>query len=157
VLETRISPGAAADAIRAPMDTAMPAVAVGDLALAGVEPGPDLELEWTERVADRRRCENRPRRPVEGGEEAVAGRVELAALEAGELAADDSVMPLQQLPPLRVTESCRPLGRADDVGEEDGREDALRLHLARELRDELRRRGHHRPVGLVVDPREDAC
>src|SRR3954447_21521770 len=121
-----------------------------------VQPGPDLEVERTERVTDRRRGDNRSRRPVEGGKETVASRVELATLEAGQLAAHDGVMPLQQLPPGRIAERGRALGRADDVREEDGRQDALRLDSAGELRDESRRQRHRRPVSLVVGPRVDS-
>jgi hypothetical protein len=65
-------------------------------------------------------------RPIERREEPVAGRVELAAAEAAELAADGRVMPLEQRTPARVAQQgCDP-GRADDVGEEDRCEDALR-------------------------------
>src|SRR5690349_20246017 len=129
---------------------------VGDFALAGVQAGPDLELQRLERLANGRRSKHRPRRAVEDGEETVAGRVELAALELRELTAHDGVMPLQELSPARVAEGRSSLGRADDVHEEDGREDALRLDLAGELRDEPCRRRHRRLMSLVVDPAVDA-
>ena len=77
-------------------------------------------------------------------------------MEAGQLAAYDGVMPLQQLAPRRIADRGRPLGRADDVREEDGGQDALRLDSSGELRDEPRRQLHRRKVSLVVDPREDA-
>jgi hypothetical protein len=64
-----------------------------------VKSGPDLELEPPERVADRRGGENGAGGPVERCKEPVAGRVELRALEPGELAADDRVMPLEQFSP----------------------------------------------------------
>ena len=59
-------------------------------------------------------------RPVERGEEAVAGRAHLAAAEAAELAADRRVVLLQQVAPAAVAELGGVLGRVDDVGEEDG-------------------------------------
>ena len=69
-----------------------------------MQPGPDLEVERTERVADATRQPDGSGRPVERGEEAVAGGVELATLETGELAAYDGVVPLEELPPGRVAE-----------------------------------------------------
>jgi hypothetical protein len=90
--------------------------------------------------------------PFEGGEEPVTGRVELPALEPGELAADDRVMPLKQLSPGRVAQSGRQLRRADDVREEDGREHPLRADALGEPRDEALSRLHRRAVSLVVDP-----
>ena len=70
-----------------------------------MESGPDIELERPERVADRRGGKNSTGRPVERGEEPVTSRVELTALEPRKLAADDRVMPLEQVPPGRVAES----------------------------------------------------
>ena len=67
------------------------------------------------------------RRPVERREEPVAGRVDLAAAEALELAPDERVVPLEQVAPAPVAELRRPLGRADDVGEEHRREHAVGL------------------------------
>ena len=87
-------------------------------------------LERRQRVADRGGGLDGAGRPVERGEESVAGRVELPALEPRELAADDRVMPLEELAPGRVAESRRQLGRADDVREEDRREYALRARPA---------------------------
>lgn len=53
MLDTSTSPGAASAAIRAPGDTANPDdPAVGDLALAGVDPRPDLEIELTQGLTD---------------------------------------------------------------------------------------------------------
>src|SRR6478672_4797786 len=120
-----------------------------------MQPSPDLELERTERVADRRRREYRSRRPVKCGEESVACRIELASLKAGELAPYDGVVLLQQLPPGRIAERGGPFGRADDVREEDGRQNALRHDPARELREELSRRCDCRLMSVVVGPRVD--
>src|SRR5215470_3762861 len=49
--------------------------------------------------------------------------------ETAELAADRVVMALQELAPGTVAELCCTRGRPDDVGEEHGGEDAVRLDL----------------------------
>src|SRR2546423_13682646 len=72
---------------------------VRDLALAGVEPGAELEPEAAHAVPDRAGGADRSRRPVEGGEEAVPGGVDLAAAVADELAADGGLVRLGQLAP----------------------------------------------------------
>ena len=70
-------------------------LAVGYLALAGMQTRPDCDLELAERVADRRSGANGASRTVERSEEPVAGCVDLPALEARELAANECVMPLE--------------------------------------------------------------
>ena len=74
---------------------------------------------------------DRPCRAVKGGEEAVAGRVHLLAAEAPQLRADGLVMLLKQLAPGAVPQLGRSRGGADDVREENRREDAVRLGLPR--------------------------
>jgi hypothetical protein len=95
--------------------------AVDNLALAGVKAGADVEPELVEGGSDRTGTADSPRRPVERGEEAVAGGVELRAPEAGELSANSRVVALQELPPSRVSERDGLLCRTDDVGEQHGR------------------------------------
>ena len=56
-------------------------VVADELDLAGVQPGPDLEPLRRDRVADDERGPDRARRPVEGGQEPVTGRLDLAATE----------------------------------------------------------------------------
>ena len=135
VLETSTSPGAASDETRASIETAMPAdLAVRDFAFAGVEPGPDLELE----PPATNRGSRRPQAPLgqvlERGENPSSGGVELAALEPCELSSDDRVVPLEQRPPGRVAEPRRQLRRADDVREEDRRQHPLRADAPRRRR-----------------------
>ena len=78
MLETSTSPGPASDEMRAPVETAIPAILPSrDLALAGVETGADLDPECRERIADRGGGLDSAGRPVEGGEEPVTGGVEL--------------------------------------------------------------------------------
>ena len=54
-----------------------------------MEPGADLETEPFQPIPDGSGGTDAAAGPVEGCEEAVSGRVELAALEARQLAADD--------------------------------------------------------------------
>ena len=85
--ETTTCPAPAAPATREPTLTAMPGeLAVVELALSGVQAGTEVEAELTDVGDDCLCAADRPRRPVEGREEAVARGVELLAAEAGELA-----------------------------------------------------------------------
>src|SRR5262249_4753072 len=93
--------------------------------LAAVDPGADLDPAAAQLALDRGRAADRPRRAVEGGEEAVPHRLHLAAAVDGELPADGGVVALEQVAPAQVAEPGGGLGRADDVGEEDRRQRAL--------------------------------
>ena len=105
VLETSTSPGCAlrgdagADVDGDPAD-----LAVDQLALAGVQAGADLEAELAHRLGDRAGAADRPGRAVEGGEEAVAGGVDLLAAEPDQLAPDERVVALEQVAPAPVAE-----------------------------------------------------
>src|SRR5438105_14601275 len=79
-------------------------LAVHQLALTGMEARPQLETEGPDRVSDRARRANRPRRPVEGGEEAVARGVDLATAKPRQLLPDGCVMGLEKLAPAAVAE-----------------------------------------------------
>src|SRR5919197_291292 len=100
---------------------------VRELALAGVEPGSELEPEPPDRLLDRVGGPDCPRRSVECCEEAVPRGVDLLPPETVELDTNGLVVRLEQLAPAPVAELHRALRRADDVGEEDGREDAVGL------------------------------
>src|SRR5438477_4237938 len=63
-----------------------------ELTFAGVDTGADLDAQLPDSLAGRERTADGARRPVEGGEEAVARRVHLAAAEAVELAPDRAVV-----------------------------------------------------------------
>ena len=65
---------------------------VGELDLARVEPGADLEAEPANRVADRAGAPDRARRAVERGQEAVAGDPDLLAAEPLQPVADERVV-----------------------------------------------------------------
>ena len=78
-------------------------------------------------------AEKRVGRAVEHREESVAGGGDLVPMVAQELFAHDGVMRAQHFAPAAVTELRRVLGRADDVGEEDGRDHPAGLQLASRL------------------------
>ena len=85
-------------------------LAVADLALARMETGPHLETDVPQRIAKGGGGEDRLGGPIERGEEPIAGRVELPALEPRELATDDRVMLLKEVALGRVAELPRQLG-----------------------------------------------
>lgn len=68
------------------------------LDLAGVQPRADLKAERPHRLADAAGTANRPRRAVEGCEEAVSRRVDFGASVALQLLPDERVMLLLQPP-----------------------------------------------------------
>ena len=107
-------------------------------------PGPDLEPQLADAVADRDRTADRAGRAVERREEPVADDLDLVAAEPLELTAHDPVVVGQQGLPADVAELGRPLGRADDVGEQDGRQHASRLRRRPDAGDERLDLGDHR-------------
>ena len=123
---------AGARATRAPMWTAIPAtLPSGELALAGVEAGADLQAELAALLAIARRSGSRA-----PGRRSVAKKPSPAvssshAAEARELAADGRVVRSRSSRQRAVAQLGRPLGRADDVGEQDGGEHAVGLRLPR--------------------------
>ena len=97
-------------------------VIAGELALAGVQPGADVELERAGGVHGGERAADRARRPVERGEHAVAGAADRATAVDGDLIVHQPVVVLHQVVPAAVAEPGGVLGRADDVGEHDRRQ-----------------------------------
>ena len=102
-------------------------LAVRDLAFPGMQARTDGDAQLSDTVDDGAGATDRACRPVEDGEKAVAGGVDLAAAESRQLAPDDRVMTLQQLAPGAIPELERLSRRIDDVREQDGREHAVRL------------------------------
>ncbi len=74
-------------------------LAIDPLALARVQSGANLDTQLAHSLSDRVRAPNRTRRAVERREEAVARGIQLGAAEAHELAADEPMVRLDQLPP----------------------------------------------------------
>ena len=116
VLDTSTSPGPAAAATRAPMWTARPETLSRRSSTSPVcSPGPDLEPERTDAVGHRAGAANPSRGPIEGGQEPIARDVDLAAPEAAEFAADEFVVPLEEVAPAAIPEGGRLLRGPDDV------------------------------------------
>src|SRR5207344_509465 len=99
---------------------------VGELDLSGVQPGPDVQSERTHGLDDRARAPDRPRRPVEGREEAVARRVDLVPVEARELVANGRVVLLEEVAPPTIAELRGERCRPHEVREEDSRKRPIR-------------------------------
>src|SRR5918996_174439 len=132
-------------------------LAVDQLALAGVDSGADVQAEGARSLHHCTSARDRPRRPVETDEEPVPRGVDLDAAVALELAPDLRPLGREQLTPAAVAELRRPLGGADEVGEEECREDGVRdpsrRHAAEERVDGLEREvvlhdGHADPGDL---------
>jgi hypothetical protein len=67
-----------------------------NLDLARVQAAADRDPESSQRVTHRHGAADRPRGPVEGREEPVAGRIDLPSAVAGQDLAHRGVMALQQ-------------------------------------------------------------
>ncbi len=84
----------------------------------------------------------RPRWAVEGGQEAVAGSVDLPAAEPGQFVADQPVVLGHQVQPSAVTEAGGVLGRGGDVGEQHRGKDPVRRDRFPDAGEELADLGH---------------
>ena len=69
-------------------------LAVDELALTGVQAGPNVDAEFPNGFGDCRGAADRACRAVERGEEAVSGGVELLAPEGNELVTDQRMVAL---------------------------------------------------------------
>src|SRR5712664_3276164 len=83
-------------------------------ALAGMKPGADFDAERLDFLGNGTGAANAARRTVKGREKAVAGRFDLMAAKAREIAPDRSVVIVEQVAPALVAECGSLLGRADD-------------------------------------------
>ena len=102
-------------------------LSVHQLALPCVEPRPNLDSEVADCPVDCRCAADAARRPVEGCEEPVAGRIELMSTMACQLRSHERVMRFEQRTPSRIAKLGEVRCRVHDVGEEDGRENAILL------------------------------
>src|SRR5438477_4338981 len=101
------------------------------LAFPGVKAGPYLDCKRVNGIGDALRTAYRPRRPVEPGQNAIAGRADLDPAILPKLPAHPPVEPLQEIPPALVAHRRGPVGRAHDIGEKNRRQDAIRFsHMA---------------------------
>jgi hypothetical protein len=85
----------------------------------GVNAGSNLDPEGTERAHDVDCALHGIERLLEGDQEAIAGGIDLASAVAPDLRADNRVVALHQSAPTRVADLGQPLGRLDDVGEQN--------------------------------------
>ena len=127
-----------------------------DLALASVEASADFKSQRTHPLRHRARAADGPRRTVEGGEKAVAGRVDLTSTKSSEFAANHGVVTIEKIAPTAVAERGRFFRRADDVREEHRCENAVRLrastHPGQELLDLSQDRVHVTEPWKVIFP-----
>src|SRR5690242_5528490 len=113
---------------------------------------PDVDPERADAVADDGRTVDRARGTVESREEAVPDGPDLATPVACELATDEAMVRVEKGPPVTVAARRRLLGRADDVGEEDGREHPIASRSEPDARQELLDLADERI--RVADPRD---
>ena len=102
---------------------------VHELALPCVKPRPNLEAEFANAVPNRARAPNRPRRAVEGREEAVASGVHFPTPEVPQLRSDEPMVLLHEFAPAAIAELGRAGGGIDEIGEQDRRQHAVRAGL----------------------------
>jgi hypothetical protein len=97
-----------------------PDIIANQVALPRMYAGSDLEPAGGRALSDRTRTPDRPRRPVEGRQETVPHRLDLAAAIARQLFPHDAVVMLKQLAPPPVAERRGALRGCCDVSEHDG-------------------------------------
>src|SRR5207253_6803113 len=96
-------------------------VVAGELDLARMHPRPDLQAERQHGLGDGLRAPDGPSRPVEGGEEPIAGGVDLPPSEPFDQGTNSLVMGIEQFSPAAIPQRGRLLRRANDVSEQNGR------------------------------------
>ena len=115
-----------------------------------MDAGPDLDSQLADAVADREGATHGARGTVERREESVTRGVDLHTAVTRELGTHDAVVSLDEPPPGRVAQLRRLRGPVHDVGEEDGREEAIGVGDGTRPREELLRRGGHRILIRVI-------
>ena len=102
-------------------------VLVQDLDLTCVDGCADLQPELADRIHETERTSERARRGVERRQHAVARRLHDAAMEPLHLRPDRPIVAVQELPPFAVAQGRGLPGGIHDVGEQDGRQDAIHV------------------------------
>ena len=138
--ETRTSPASAKDDTRSAIWTAMPETSEWVVSISPVcRPGADAETQLARAVANGTRTRDRPGRPVEHDQEAVAHDLDFRAAESFQLATHGCVMSREQLAPAQIPQLGRAARGAGDIGEQHRREHPfgtrLRAGAGRELLD----------------------
>jgi hypothetical protein len=89
------------------------------------------------------RAANAARRAIERSEYSIAGCLDLSASKSSEITPDGDVMIIKQFMPAVITERSSLLSRRDNVGKENGSEDAV---------EDARHYALRRVRGLVCGP-----
>ena len=120
VRDTSTSPASASACTRAGRVNRDAAdVRVAQLDLTGVQPDPDLDPEAPRAIAYRTRAADGAGGAVEGCDEAVTCRLDLATTESLQLGSHHGVVVIEASPPRAITEVGRLGSGVDDVGEKD--------------------------------------
>src|SRR5262249_34011525 len=135
---------------RADVDGDAPDVVAHAHALAGVHARAHLEAERADGISNGEPAADASRRAVEEGQEAVAGGRDLASAEVCNLTPHQRIVSYEQITPSPVAEAGCLLRRADDVGEQHGREDAIVLQRRVRAGDELLH-GREDPIDVAVE------
>src|SRR5262249_4745943 len=96
-------------------------------ALAGVNTAANRQSQTAYDVLDHAGAFNRARRTVKGCKDTIARGVHDAATETGDFLANLLMIVVDQVTPARVSDRRSALGRLDNIDEEDGCEDTIRL------------------------------
>ena len=128
VLDTSTSPapGKRCDS-RADVNGDAADIVAHHFALASMKPGTNFDAKRFDFFGNSASATNAARRTVEGSENAIAGCLDLMAAETSEIASDRGVMTIEQVMPTAIAERGGFLGRADDVGKENGSEHPVDL------------------------------
>lgn len=97
------------------------------LALAGMQPGTDLNSERANSLANGGRAADGPRGAIGRGQEPIAGGVNLPSPKSFDLSLHPGVEPLEDLVPAPIAEGGRALRRTHDVDEEHGGQQVVRI------------------------------
>ena len=97
------------------------------LTFARVNTDSKLEPEGVHGVTDGDSATDRARRSIEGRKEAVAGGVDLPPAEALQLTPHGHMVAFEQVHPALITECEGSLSRPDDVSDQDGGKNTVRV------------------------------
>ena len=122
---------------RAEVDRDASDVPVDEVDLARVQADSHVDADRAEGFVDRLCASDRAGGTVEGREEPVTRRLDLSSFEPVERSTDELVVLGEELSPSGVPDLGRAVGRADDVGEEHGREHAVMSRSRAGSRDEV--------------------
>src|SRR5918992_1227765 len=119
-------------ALRDALQLTLAAILEGD-----ARAGTDLDAERRDGIGQRHRAPDGAGRRLEGREEAVPGRLDLAPPKALQLGADEPVVLVEEIPPPPVAHRGGEGRGLDDVGEQQRGEDAIWIGARASSREEL--------------------